>query len=150
MKLVASGSAPLGGEEGDANLQQLITLTSDSDVSNRDWATFLLSMHKLDTPLVRKTLYLRLVDDEPTVQEEALVGLALRKDLTALPQLKDWLETRSLSSLLLEAAWEFEDQSLCDLLLLVRSEAEEEGLRTCWESAWTSCRCSAPTAEGHE
>ena len=107
-------------------------------------------MHDLDTPLARKTLHLRLLDDDPTVQEEALVGLALRQDLTALPQLKDWLETRPLSSLLLEAAEEFADQSLCDLLLLVQSEADEEFLRTCWERAWTSCRCSAPTAEGHE
>ncbi len=102
LKLVANKSIQLGYEDSDANLQRLIELTTDSDVSNRDWATFLLSFHDLgttlvDTPLVRKTLHLRLLDDDETVQEEALIGLALRKDLTALPQLKDWLQTRPLT-----------------------------------------------------
>ncbi len=151
LKLVANGSVLLAGNEfADANLQQLIDLTSDSDVSNRDWATFLLSSCDLDTPLARKTLHLRLLDDDPTVQEEALVGLALRQDLTALPQLKDWLQTRPLSSLLLEAAEAFADQSLCDLLLLVQPKSNEEFLRHLWEGACMSCRCTMPAAKKHE
>ncbi|WNJ89087.1 hypothetical protein [Bosea sp. 685] len=90
--MAANGEIPLTGSEfADANLCRLLDHTSDSDLSNRDWATFLLAHADVDVAEVTIALHRCLEDENESVQEEAMVGLARRHDLTALPRLHDWL-----------------------------------------------------------
>ncbi|OYW61304.1 MAG: hypothetical protein B7Z40_18665 [Bosea sp. 12-68-7] len=108
--MVINGEVPLTGSVfAEANLSRLIDYTRDSDISNRDWATFHLGHTDIDTPEVRTALHDRLNDEDPTVQEEAMLGLARRRDETALPLMRDWLQARPVSQIILEAAEAFAD-----------------------------------------
>jgi len=71
-----------------AEITPLISLTSDSDLEVRDWATFGLGLllRDLDTPEVRAALSARTQDPDPQVRCEALEGLGLRGDLVALAE----------------------------------------------------------------
>jgi hypothetical protein len=138
--MVANGEVPLSGSVfADANLRRLIDYTSDSDASNRDWATFLLAHTDADTADVTITLHRCLTDENESVQEEAMVGLARRRDLTALPRLQDWLRQGALSRMILEAAAEFGDPSLYGPLTAVEMCADELKLRLLWEEACKKC-----------
>lgn len=84
--LAASGDLPLvGSDEADRNLRLLIAFTSDSDVSNRDWATMTLAMQDIDTLEVRAALRAAAEDSDVDVRAEALEGLAQRDKDLALP-----------------------------------------------------------------
>jgi HEAT repeat protein len=66
----------------------LLRLARDADDDTRDWATFGLgSMQEADTPDIRALLWQNLRDPNPTVQNEALIGLAERGDARALEHL---------------------------------------------------------------
>ena len=149
LKLLANGLVPLSDDEfGDANLQRLIGFTNDRDVANRDWATFLLSGTDADTPQIKAALHLRLADENQTVQEEALVGLAKRRDASVLPLLNDCLQAGALSKMILEAAAYFAEPALCELLRPLKPWADELSLDHLWEEACANCECGPGSAQG--
>jgi HEAT repeat protein len=84
--MIANDEIPLAGSAaGERNLKLLMDLTQDQDVSNRDWATMLLSQQDIDTPEVRQTLLRAAEDSNGDVRAEALEGLAMRNKQLARP-----------------------------------------------------------------
>ena len=78
----------------------------DADADVRDWATFGLGvLGDQDTPEVREALFNRLNDQDVDVREEALVGLAKRRDTRILPDLISALEQSSIGGRVVEAAY---------------------------------------------
>ena len=64
----------------------------DADEDVRDWATFGLgTLGTVDTPEIRDAFAKRLDDDSSDVVDEALAGLAQRRDKRALPFLLERL-----------------------------------------------------------
>lgn len=132
----------LTGLDAPRAIQGLIHLTRDSDVRVRDWATFGLgSQTDADTPELRAALFDRLADEDGATREEALVGLAARKDPRVLPMLRDELvHEDGVGPLVVEAAGLIGDSSLLPLLLPLREwwvgdccwpETLEEAIQAC-------------------
>lgn len=83
----------------------LLALMRDADEDVRDWATFGLgSLGTTDTPQIRDAFAERLNDSSPDVVEEALAGLAQRRDQRALPILLERLRQPNVAELTLESA----------------------------------------------
>jgi HEAT repeat protein len=73
-------------------VQTLLTLTQDPDEDVRDWAVFGLGVQgDVDSAEIRDALFSRLNDSNEEVREEAMVGLAKRKDQRVLPALREAL-----------------------------------------------------------
>jgi HEAT repeat protein len=69
-------------------IQALTNLTNDADDDVRDWAVFGLgTLSDADSTEIRDAIFARLNDPNENVREEALVGLAKRKDQRVLPAL---------------------------------------------------------------
>src|SRR5882724_11145237 len=69
-------------------IQSLLVLTRDADDDVRDWAVFGLgNLGDADSPEIRDALFSRLSDSNADVREEAMVGLAKRKDKRVLQAL---------------------------------------------------------------
>jgi HEAT repeat protein len=69
-------------------VQALMVLTRDADDDVRDWAVFGLgNLGNADSTEIRDALFSRLSDSNADVREEAVVGLAKRKDRRVLPAL---------------------------------------------------------------
>jgi len=98
------------------NLERLIELTSDADIANRDWAIFLLSQSDVNTKEVRKTLLRAATDESIDVRVEALVGLAMRDRIAALPLVRRELLGHWFSKPLFEAAAYIGDPRLCEAI----------------------------------
>ncbi|MGS1017905.1 HEAT repeat domain-containing protein [Allosphingosinicella humi] len=106
LKAIVAEEVPLSGSEmAQANLDLLIAMTRDGDRSNRDWATFLLAQEEIDTIAVRNAL-IRVAkeDDDDVVRAEAVLGLAKRDPLLALPLVQEALRSDSVAIPMLEAA----------------------------------------------
>lgn len=87
------------------SVQTLLQLMEDSDADVRDWATFGLGvLGDQDSPEIRQALSRRVNDEDVDAREEALVGLAKRRDTRILPQLIHELEQPIISSRVVEAA----------------------------------------------
>lgn len=72
----------LGTFEEQEAIEALIILCQDEDFDTRNWATFSLGRQcETNTEEIRDTLYENLKDEEKEVRGEALLGLALRKDM---------------------------------------------------------------------
>lgn len=91
LKAVIADEAPLSGWAGEANLRLLIEMTTDADLSNRDWATMLLAQTEQDTPAIRGALARAATDEDRTVREEAALGLARLDPALALPFVQEAL-----------------------------------------------------------
>jgi HEAT repeat protein len=75
----------LMGYDDDRAVEALIRLSADSDGDVRDWATFSLGVQiDRDTPELRDALAARLEDGSGDTREEAIRGLARRRDERAL------------------------------------------------------------------
>jgi HEAT repeat protein len=86
----------------------LLELLRDVDEEVRDWSTFGLGvLGDLDSPEVRDALYQRMTDSSRDVREEALVGLAKRKDRRVLPTLVAKLNEPEISIRVTDAAEAF-------------------------------------------
>lgn len=102
----ALGSFPNDPE----SIQALIALTSDADDDVRDWAVFGLgNQGNADSAEIRDALFQRVNDPNKYVREEAIVGLAKRKDQRVLPALiavlmEPALDDPGLTDLTIEAA----------------------------------------------
>lgn len=93
LRKIVSSEIPLTGSEfAQQNLQLLIALMSDNDTSNRDWATLLLAGQDIDTVEVRQALLSAARDVNACVRAEALLGLAERDVILALPLVMSELE----------------------------------------------------------
>jgi HEAT repeat protein len=80
----ALGSYP----NDDVSVKTLLFLTQDADPDVRDWATFGLGvLSDQDSTDIREALFRELADTNEDAREEAMVGLAKRKDHRVLPYL---------------------------------------------------------------
>ena len=100
---------------GRANLARLLSLVTDADLSNRDWATFLISGLPEDSPEIRRALLTASEDVDADVRDEAIVGLARRDRETALALLRPLL-SEQLGIVVLEAATILGEPSLVPAL----------------------------------
>jgi HEAT repeat protein len=102
---IINEDVPLSGSKmAEENLRRLIEMTRDEDQSNRDWATFLLAQEEPDTPAVRDALIRATADDDAMVRAEAMLGLAMRDPLLALPLVQQALRAKTVEIPTLEAA----------------------------------------------
>jgi HEAT repeat protein len=89
----------------DPAVAALIKLTTDPDSDVRDWATFGLGTQtNTDGEQVRAALLDRLSDSDVNTREEAMVGLAKRRDGRVLPYVLRALEDGEHTGLVLESA----------------------------------------------
>jgi HEAT repeat protein len=87
----------------------MLLLMRDADAEVRDWATFGLGVQgDLDSVEIRDALFTRLSDSNEDVREEAMAGLAKRRDRRVVPSLVAVLAELTASHRVIEAA--------CDLL----------------------------------
>lgn len=96
----------LGSFPNDAvSVKTLLELMEDVDSDVRDWATFGVGVQgDQDSVEIRESLCCRLNDSDVDASEEAVVGLAKRRDLRVFPKLFDLLNQESISSRAVEAA----------------------------------------------
>jgi len=107
----------------------LIELADDSDADVRKWATFALGRQlEVDSPAVRDALWERVTDESPDVREEAIAGLARRRDSRALPLVAQLLGSGDVPTWIFDAAASLADPSLVPALLEYR-ETDELVLR---------------------
>ncbi len=84
----------------------LLKLTQDSDDDVRDWATFGLGvLGNSDSAEIRDALVLRLSDADEDLREEAMVGLAKRRDQRALSVVLSRVRESAMTSRVVEAAY---------------------------------------------
>lgn len=129
LKAIIAEEVSLSGSAfADANLRQLISLTQDQDLSNRDWATMLLASEEVDTPIVREALLAALRDDDNVVRAEALLGLARRDPALALPFALEALSEDQACMAVFEAAELIADPALVDALRPWTEQSDNEWL----------------------
>jgi ADP-ribosyl-[dinitrogen reductase] hydrolase len=128
------------GQDDDRAIETLIELSTDEDENVRDWATFGLGsiLEEVDTPELREALVARLTDPHDDTRAEAVVGLAMRKDVRALFPLIKELENMGANAgdMFFEAAAALGDSRLCPVLmriraLLIDADDLEEALQSC-------------------
>lgn len=144
LRVVAAEEAPLSGSAfADANMRQLIALTRDDDLSNRDWATMLLASEEADTPEIRDALLSAANDENEIVRAEALVGIARRDPRLALPLVLKALSGKWAAMPLFEAAALVADPALVDALRPWTEPSDDEWLDQLARDAVAACYKSA-------
>lgn len=110
-------SSLLGIEKTEA-INTLIKLSKDKDSDVRDWATFGLGTQiELDNELIREALWNRIDDNDEATRDEAIFGLAKRKDKRIKEILKTELENlNEFGSLILESIEEYNDKDFINLI----------------------------------
>lgn len=87
------------------SVSTLLKLMTDRDSEVRDWATFGMGvLGDFDSPEIREALVQNLSDSDEDVREEAMVGLAKRKDPRSLPELMNALANKEPSIGVLDAS----------------------------------------------
>jgi HEAT repeat protein len=119
----------LSGNEDERAIAGLIELSADEYPLIRNWATFGLgTLIDVDTPSIREALYQRFLtedsNDEETaiIYDEALMGLAHRRDERILPRLIQELTSVPVSRLAIEAAVAMADARLYPELLRLQAD----------------------------
>lgn len=134
----------MAGRDDPLAIATLIEMTRDLDSSVRDWATFGIgSQTDMDTPEIRAALLARLSDDDDKTRQEAIAGLAHRRDRRAVEPLLRELQACD-SSCLLEAAKNVADPRLLPVLLPMLEEEQSEGDREELNEIIRRCRENAP------
>ena len=142
---VLNEEAPLTGcEQAEANLRRVIGLTTDEDVSNRDWATLILGNSDLDTPAIRAALSARAEDPIEKVRAEAIRGLARKNRSLALPYVQRALEAKSATVNVFEAAAIVADPSLVDQLSRFAKPTDDESMDQLVNDALLACQRGEP------
>lgn len=145
LKAVIAEEVPLSGSDfADANMQRLIALTRDDDLSNRDWATMLLASQEADTPEIRKALLSAANDTNDIVRAEALVGIAQRDRALALPLTLLALSGEQVSMAVFEAAALIADPALVDALRPWAELSDYEWLDELARKALVACESGSP------
>lgn len=124
------------GQKDPAAIEALIALSSDPAEHVRDWATFGLGTQvgpaeegdedAVDTEALRNALAARLDDPHANTRNEALVGLAARRDPRVLPILQREIDRGPESPMVLEAARWMASPSLHDGLRRLEAHADAE------------------------
>jgi hypothetical protein len=100
---VAAGAESAAGMEVAA--AALIRLSRDGVDAIRDWATFGIgSILEIDNDDVRAALFARLTDSSKDVRDEAVAGIARRRDTRAVEIVADFLAEDTVGPLVFEAA----------------------------------------------
>jgi HEAT repeat protein len=116
----------LSGQTTPAAIQTLIELSRDVDRETRDWATFGLGTFiDADTQEIRDALWERIDDSCEETRNEALMGLARRKDSRALDPLLKALGAAQPSPMHIEAAMALGDPALLPPLLAIKRHLED-------------------------
>lgn len=145
LRAVAAEEVPLSGSNfAEANMRQLIAMTRDDDVSNRDWATMLLASEEADTPEIRDALLSAANDENGVVRAEALVGFAQRDRGLALPLVLKALSGEWAGMPLFEAAALVADPALVDVLRPWTEPSDDECLDKLAHEALIACENSLP------
>jgi hypothetical protein len=145
LKAVIAEEVPLSGSAfADANMRQLIAMTRDHDLSNRDWATMLLASEEADTPEVREALLLAANDENDIVRAEALAGIAQRDRSVALPLVLKALSGEQVSMAVFEAAALIADPALVDVLRPWTEPSEDAWLDERARNALAACEKGSP------
>ncbi|MGW0202276.1 HEAT repeat domain-containing protein [Nonomuraea sp. NPDC003201] len=85
VRFYVAWSLPLGRAD-DAVIEALIRLTTDPEDEVRDWATFALGTQcQADSRAIREALWARVGDQDTEAREEAIAGLARRRDRRVVP-----------------------------------------------------------------
>jgi len=134
VRTAAVGALPLSVYQPEADhpvVRALVAATRDEDLVVRDWAAFSLGTQlDVDSPEVRQALQ-RLVGqiEEDTPKHypgaEALLGLAVRGDPTALPVVRRRLLDPGVSTMAFAAAEALADRALLPALLAHRGQDNE-------------------------
>ena len=99
------------------SMSTLLQLMQDTDADVRDWATFGLGVQGIcDSDEIRDALVRRLTDENTDVREEAMVGLAQRRDERVIPAILESLKRETMTVRVIEAAY---------LMLGMHSERED-------------------------
>lgn len=114
--------------EDQANLRCLMEMTRDEQTENRDWAALLLAQHDFDTPEVRAALLGAAEDENAVVRAEAILGVAKRDRLLALPFLQKELAEDAVALPIFEAAAIVADASLVEDLRAFAEPSADESL----------------------
>jgi hypothetical protein len=145
LKAVIAEEVPLSGSPfADANMRQLIAMTRDSDLSNRDWATMLLASEEADTPDIREALLSAAGDENGIVRAEALVGLARRDRRLALPLVLKALAGEHASMPVFEAAELIADPILTEALRPWTEPSDDGWLDNLARNALAACEKGLP------
>jgi len=113
LRAVAADEIPLFGSAfADSNFRRLLAMTTDSERSNRDWATLLISQQSMDTDEIRDILRKAALDEDEAVRAEAILGLAQRDPKGALPLIRSALKAGRVMAPVFEAAAIAADRSL--------------------------------------
>lgn len=92
--------------------RMLIELSTDLETKVRDWATFGLGYESRDDlPEIREALAARLDDKDFETRDEAVLGLAQRKDPRVIATIQKELESDSIGTLILQAIEEMPHRS---------------------------------------
>jgi len=94
------------GQESSEAIDVMLLLACDEDVDTRNWAMFGLGTQiEIDSPEIRLALLKGTSDEDSEIRGEALVGLANRKDSSAIELLlNEWKNFEDVSVLSVEAA----------------------------------------------
>jgi hypothetical protein len=145
LKAVIAEEVPLSGSAfADANMRQLIAMTRDLDVSNRDWATMLLASEDADTPEIREALLLAAHDENDVVRAEALAGIAQRDRGLALPLALKELSGEQVAMAVFEAAALIADPALVEVLRPWTEPSDDEWLDRLACDALAACEKGSP------
>lgn len=145
LKAIIAEDVPLSGSPfADANMRNLIALTQDIDLSNRDWATMLLASEEADTPEIRRALLSAVQDENEVVRAEALSGIAQRDRALAIPFALEALSGESVSMAVFEAAALIADPVLVDALRPWTEPSGDEWLDNLALNALAACEAGSP------
>lgn len=136
---ISSGSEEEPDKEDERAVESLIRLTNDLDDDVRDWATFGLgTLVKADSLEIREALARRINDSFEDVRQEAICGLALRRDERGLMALLDELRSGDVAYCFVDTAGDIGDPRFYQALLSMRAwwEVDPETL----ENAFEACR----------
>jgi HEAT repeat protein len=116
----------LNGSENQAAVDILIALAGDEDDDVRDRANWVLGCESnLDTPEVREVLFQNLMDSQAETRCEAMVGLARRRDIRAIPYIQKELAKDNVWYMAIEAAAHFASSDFLKPLEDFRSRSDE-------------------------
>ncbi len=118
----------LQGQEDARAVEALIDLSQDAAVDVRSWATFALgSQIEMDTEAIRDALLRNIDDEDEETREEALAGLAMRRDRRILER-----ALADLASGAVEADFVV-GEAFCEMLDALKDEISHELLAAALE-----------------
>ncbi|MGI5487771.1 HEAT repeat domain-containing protein [Microtetraspora malaysiensis] len=132
VRFYVAWSLPMGGEKNDAVIEALIRLSADPEDEVRDWATFALGTQcHADSTAIREALWARVDDQYTEAREEAIAGLARRRDRRITPHVKWILDREGVTYNMFTAIACLGDPALVPYLENYEEEAVAEALREC-------------------